>query len=279
MARLKVRQIPFRFDETTAYYWNHGNPYWGNVVNFISVIGPAFERYFIKAIRQAMPQITDPVLREDAELFCLQEGQHSKQHLLHLQALIQQYPGLEETRQQVLASYEHLFDSRSLEFHLAYAATIELTFGPIAKFMVENREALFADCDNRVAALILWHFVEEFEHRNSANDVYKHIIGSYTWRMRTAVDVYRHIRKVEQMTRVGLQAHVPPLEWAGTLIAPDDESGMFRDVSVVNLLDFLWHLLCSQMPLHKPDRLTQPEWATRWFADEAAGKDMTVYAP
>lgn len=279
MSRLKVRQIPFHFDDNTPYYWNYGNPYWGNVVNFISVIGPAFERYFIKAIRQAMPLIQDPAIREDAELFCLQEGQHSKQHLLHLQTLIKQYPGLEETRRQVLDSYEHLFASRSLEFHLAYAATIELSFGPIAKFMVENREVLFADCDNRIAALILWHFVEEFEHRNSANDVYKHLVGSYRYRMRAAVDVYRHIRAVEQITRVGLRAHVPPLQWNNQVIAPDDEKAMFRDIPITNLFDFIWHLVCSQMPLHKPDRLKQPEWATRWFADEAAGKDMTIYQP
>lgn len=279
MSRLKVRQLPFRFDEKTPYYWNQGNPYWGNVVNFISIIGPAFERYFIRAIRQSMPLIQDTAIKEDAELFCLQEGQHSKQHLLHLQALIKQHPGLEQTRQQVLDSYEQLFVSRSLEFHLAYAATIELTFGPIAKFMVENRKVLFTDCDNQVAALILWHFVEEFEHRNSANDVYKHIVGSYTYRMRMAVDVYRHIRTVEQITRAGLRAHVPLLECAGIFITPDDESKMFRDVPFINLLDFGWHLLCSQMPLHKPDRLKQPEWATQWFADEAAGRDMTIYVP
>jgi predicted metal-dependent hydrolase len=279
MSRLKVRQIPFRFDETTPYYWNSGNPYWGNVVNFISIIGPAFERYFIKAIRQAMPLIKDPLIQEDAELFCLQEGQHSKQHLLHLQALIKQHPGLVETRRRVMDSYEQLFATRSLEFHLAYAATIELTFGPIAKFMVENREVLFADCDNRVAALVLWHFVEEFEHRNSANDVYQHIVGSYTWRMRMAVDVYRHIREVEQMTRTGLRAHVPPLQWGEILVTSDDESGMFHNIPLMNLLDFGWHLLCSQMPLHKPDRLRQPEWVTRWFADESAGKDMSVYVP
>lgn len=279
MSRLKVRQIPFRFDENTPYYWNRGNPYWGNAVNFVSMIGPAFERYFIKAIRQAMPQISDPILKEDADLFCLQEGQHSKQHRAHLHALSQQYPGLEETHQRILDSYEQLFASRPLEFHLAYAATIELTFGPIAQFMVKNRQYLFTDCDNQVAALILWHFVEEFEHRNSANDVYKHIVGSYSYRMRSAVDVYRHIREVEAITRVGLQQHVAPLQTAHGPVLAGDPAGIFRDVPWLNLADFIWHLLCSQMPLHKPDRLKQPEWATRWFADEAAGKDMTIYVP
>jgi predicted metal-dependent hydrolase len=274
MSRLKVRPIEFRFDETTAYYWHHGNTQWGNLVNFITMIGPAFERYFIKAIRQALPQIQNPAVREDAELFCHQEAQHSRQHLAHLQALCKQHPGLDEIRQQVLASYEYLFASRSLEFHLSYAATVELCFGPIAKFMVENREQLFNDCDDRIAAFILWHFVEEFEHRNSAIDVYNDIVGQYGYRMRSAIDVVKHLREVEQMTRIGLVRVVPPHAQG---IAANDVSGAFRDIPFSRLCVFGWDLLCSQMPLHKPDNLHQPEWVTQWFADEQAGKDMTRY--
>ena len=280
MSHLKVRQLPFHFDERTPYYWNRHNPRWGNTVNFISVIGPAFERYFIKAFRAAMPRITDEALREDAELFCLQEGQHSRQHLGHLQALIKQHPGIEDVRRQVLASYDALFARESLEFHLAYAANVELFFGPIAKFMVDNRDYLFRDCDNQVAALILWHFVEEFEHRNSAIDVYNHVVGSYAFRTRMAPRIGAHLLDIRRMTSAGLSRHVPDLSWEGGVVpAGDMGAAMFRDIPAANLLGFAWHLLCSQMPLHKPDRLAQPAWVTRWFADEAAGKDMTVYVP
>jgi predicted metal-dependent hydrolase len=276
MSRLKVRPIQFRFDETTSYYWHHSNTQWGNLVNFITLIGPAFERYFIKAIRQALPQIKNPAVREDAELFCHQEAQHSRQHLAHFQALGKQHPGLDEVRKQVLSSYEKLFASRSLEFHLSYAATVELAFGPIAKFMVENREQLFSDCDDRIAAFILWHFVEEFEHRNSAIDVYNDVVCKYGYRMRMAIDVVKHLRDVELITRTGLARVVPP-DPRGILPNDLSLSAAFRDIPFSRLCTFGWNLLCSQMPLHKPDNLHQPDWVTQWFADEAAGKDMTHY--
>lgn len=280
MSPLKVRQIPFHFDERTPYYWNLHNPYWGNTVNLVSMIGPAFERYFIKAIRQSIPQITDASLREDANLFCLQEGQHSKQHLVHLQALIKQHPGLEQVRLQVMTSYDNLFERESIEFHLAYAATVELAFGPIARFMIDNRQYLFRDCDNQVAALILWHFVEEFEHRNSAIDVYKHLVGSYSWRMRMAWGVVAHLKEVAEIAQNGMSQHAPELLWQGTKVQGGDAGGkIFKDIPIANLLHFIWHLFCCQMPLHKPDRLGQPEWASRWLANEAAGHDMTVYIP
>ena len=280
MSRLKVRQLPFRFDERTPYYWNLHNPYWGNAVNIVSMIGPAFERYFIKAIREAMPRITDAALREDADLFCLQEGQHSKQHLAHMQALIKQHPGLEQVRLQVMASYEQLFARESIEFHLAYAATVELAFGPIARFMVDNREYLFRDCDNQIAALILWHFVEEFEHRNSAIDVYKHLVGSYSKRMRMALRVVAHLKEVALIAQSGMSEHAPTLLWQGNTVHGGEAAGkIFKDIPFSNMMDFIWHLLCCQMPLHKPDRLKQPEWATRWLANEAAGHDMTIYVP
>lgn len=280
MSRLKVRQLPFRFDEQTPYYWNLHNPYWGNAINLVSMIGPAFERYFIKAIRQSIPRISDETLREDAKLFCLQEGQHSKQHLAHIQALIAQHPGLEEVRLKIMASYDALYARESIEFHLAYAATVELLFGPIARFMVDNRHYLFQECDNQVAALILWHFVEEFEHRNSAIDVYTHLVGSYTWRMRMALRVVAHLKEVALIAQEGMSEHAPELAWKGRTVHGGDAGGqIFKDIPVANLLDFIWHLACCQMPLHKPDRLKQPEWATRWLADEAAGKDMTAYVP
>ena len=43
-------------------------------------MAPAFERYFIKAIRDAMPRIRPTAAREEANRFCMQEGQHARPH-------------------------------------------------------------------------------------------------------------------------------------------------------------------------------------------------------
>src|SRR6478752_3349984 len=91
---LKVRQIDFQFSDAIPFQCNPNNPYWSNFVNFITLIAPGFERYFIKAIRQVMPQIRNPAVKADADLFCQQEAQHSRQHLAHMKVLSAYYPGL-----------------------------------------------------------------------------------------------------------------------------------------------------------------------------------------
>src|SRR5512139_706268 len=101
MSQLKVRKIEFAFDEDIAFQSCPGNPQWGNFINLVTMIGPGFERYFIKAFRAAMPQIKDARVAQDAELFCQQEAQHARQHLAHLKVLTRKYPGLEDTSKAV----------------------------------------------------------------------------------------------------------------------------------------------------------------------------------
>jgi predicted metal-dependent hydrolase len=271
---IKVRNMDFQFTHEPAYYWNPQNMHWGNIVNFITMIAPAFERYFIKATRQAMPLIKDARVKHEADLFCLQEAQHSKQHLAHLAVLIKQHPGLEETRKQVMDSYEMLFKNRPIEFHLSYAATIELCFGPIASFVIEHRDALFKGGDPRIASFMLWHFIEEFEHRNCAIDIYKDVVGSHGYRLKTAPAVVQHIRAIEKITREGFNRHVPVSEQG---CGPADVDAMFKGVTLTSQLGLLYNLLCTLLPYHKPDNIKQPEWAAQWFVDEAAGMDMTLY--
>ncbi|RXM22050.1 metal-dependent hydrolase, partial [Citrobacter sp. AAK_AS5] len=49
MPELKIRKIDFQFGDDIPFQFNPNNLYWSNFVNYISLIGPAFERYFIRA--------------------------------------------------------------------------------------------------------------------------------------------------------------------------------------------------------------------------------------
>jgi predicted metal-dependent hydrolase len=275
MSQLKVRKINFTFEDDMPFQSCPGNPYWGNFINLITMIGPGFERYFIKAIREAMPRIKNPRVKADADLFCQQEAQHARAHLAHLKVLTSKYPGLDETSKAVTASYERLLASKPLQFHLGYAATVELAFGPSAKFMINHRDALFAGGDARIASFILWHLVEEFEHRNAAYDVYKDVVGSYFYRLRTAPRVAMHLAEVYRITQDGLRRHVPI---GDCIVDPSLTSlEMFEHIPVSQQLNYVYELACTLLPYHKPDNIRQPQWATQWFADEAAGQDMSVY--
>lgn len=275
MSDLKVRRIDFQFNPEIPFQAFPETPEWGNFVNVITLIAPAFERYFIKAFRTAIPHITDPHLKADAEAFCAQEAQHSKHHMAHMKLLAQHYPGLSETEKKIRASYDNLFEQESDKFHLSYAATIELTFGPIAKFVIENRARLFKGSNRRIASFILWHLVEEFEHRNSAIDIYNNQVGSYAYRMKTAAKVFKHIYEVYQISLEGFKQHV----YADNIDNMALPHRAFDITPLKSRLQFFYHLLCTLLPYHNPDNLKQPEWVTQWFSDEDAGTDMREYYP
>jgi predicted metal-dependent hydrolase len=271
---LTVRQIDFRFSEAIPFQSNPHNPHWSNFVNFITLIAPGFERYFIKAIRQVMPQIKDPAVKADAELFCQQEAQHSRQHLAHMKVLSSYYPGLDDVRREVTASYERLFERESMAFHLSYAASVELCFGPLASFLVSHRDALFKGGDATIASFLLWHLVEEFEHRNSAIDVYNDVVGSHWYRVKSAIGVAKHLAEIANIVRDGFDRHVPAGAFA---VPPGDVAKMFMSVPLWDQLCLGGNLFCTLLPYHNPNGIAQPAWVTQWFADEAAGKDMTMY--
>lgn len=272
----QVRKLNFQFDETLAFQSNPGNPAAGNLINALSIVGPSFEKYFIRAFRQAIPSLTDPLLRAEAEWFCAQEAQHSRHHLSHVHALYLQYPGLKHTLDAVMASYMQLLESESLEYHLAYTAIVELSFGPTAKFIIDQRQPLLGQCDKRAASLVLWHFVEEFEHRNCAIDMYNALVGSYWFRLKCLPSVARHLAHVGTLALEGFKQHVPP---EANPFGHDNFSGLTQGISTRDIASFLYHLTLSQMPLHRPDRLRTPDWAEQWFRDEQAGIDMTLYFP
>lgn len=274
MSALKVRKIDFQFPDDIPFHWNPANPCWSNFINFITLIAPAFERYFIKATRQAIPHITDARLRDDADRFCLQEAQHSKHHLAHLDVLLRQCPELKGTFDDIMASYDRLYRDRDLAFHLSYAASIELCFGPFASFLINHIDHYFKGSDSRIASFLLWHLIEEFEHRNAAYDVYNAVVGRYAYRMKTLPAVLRHISEVGRIALEGLNRHAPP-HADGT--SAGDTHRTLAGVPRLAVLKLGYELGCTLLPYHRPDNIRQPDWATQWFADDAAGCDMRLY--
>ena len=276
MTELVVRHIDFRFDDSIPFHWNPGNPYWGNLVNFITLMAPPFERYAIRATRAALPRIHDQAVKEDAELFCRQEAQHARHHRAHMTLLTRKHPGLEGVLNDINASFEAMYRRESLDYHLAYVATVELCFGPLASFVIENREALFIDADPHIAGFMLWHLVEELEHRNSAIDIYRDVVGSHAYRLKTLAKTGRQLNEVGRIAREGFNRHAPAgpggVE-AGDVRAP------FSSIPRRRQLALLCRLAGTLLPFHRPDRLRQPPWVGQWCTDQAAGMDMTRYYP
>lgn len=267
---IRYRKLDFQFPDDIAFQFNGRNLACSEAVNALTFAAPAFEPYFIKAFGDALPLIKDDRLRADTRLFMKQESQHTRHHLAHLNMLLRKFPELEQLRDEINASYHRLYAEKPMKFHLAYTATVELAFGPIARFVIENRDALFGGGDDRIASFALWHFVEEFEHRNCAIDVYRAVVGSNVYRLSTLPAVNRHLRMISQMIRDAMES----LAAAGK-IAPTHGT-ILDTVPRRSVRQLRNELLGTLLPWHKPDHLAHPDWLQQWLRDDAAGKPMTM---
>jgi predicted metal-dependent hydrolase len=273
--QIQVRRLRFRFEADLPFQWNRGNPYCGNLFNSITFIGPAFEHYFVRAVGEALPRIRDERVRREARLFCQQESQHARHHFAHLKLLSQRYPGLDDVQREILRSYDALFERESLEFNLSYMASLELLFTPFAIFAVENVDRLFGDSDPRIASFMLWHLVEEFEHRRCAADIYDDVVGDYWFRLKSFPAMAKHLVEVGRIASDGINRLVPV---EANSVAHDSLLGMFRGTS--GRLALALGLVGTLLPGHRADGAAEPAWIRRWVEDAAAGEiDMALYYP
>ncbi|MEM7080319.1 MAG: metal-dependent hydrolase [Pseudomonadota bacterium] len=262
---IKVRKIKFEFPDDIPFYFNPLNREASVLANTLSFLAPAFERFFIRGIRAAMPKVSSAAVREEADLFCKQEGQHSKIHIDHQNMLLRKYPSLESARDRVNASYAHLLESEPNAYALAYATNIELAFKPMARYLVENRHHLFGDGDPRISSFILWHFVEEFEHRSAMFNVYQDVVGDYLFRMKTVKRTRQHVSKLGGEVLAAMAA-----------CEPLPETTAEGSISRWSRLKLALGLLETSSPFHNPESGGEPKWITDWLRAEESGDDMRI---
>lgn len=259
-AGILVRRIAFRWPDDLRAHWDAKRPEWSQMVNAASLLMPYLEPYLIEAIRDALPHIRDDKLAEEARGYMGQEAHHYKQHRRFNELLLAEgggYEALREYERTLEKDYERFRHERDLAFHLAYAAGFETMALAIGHMLIRGRRYYFEGADPTVAALVLWHFVEELEHKHAAFDVYQHVVGRWWLRVRGLVFAMHHTLS---RTR---EAYI-------LLLKADGLWGSWRTrwrlkVVLAHILkDTAWILLESLSPWHDPSRTPDPEWARDW---------------
>lgn len=258
--RMTVRRVPFAHARDKALHWNARRPEFSQIVNAASLAMPYLEPYLIRTMREARPLISDARLVRDLDLYCAQESAHYRQHRKFNDELKALRPDIIEPIEAGLADdYTRLGRERSLKFNLAYAEGFESMALAIAHMLVEKRAFLFGGAESSVASLVLWHFVEEVEHKNITFDVFKHIHGSYAWRIAGLIYATFHIMR---WTRRGYHALLK-------------EDGLWRNMrSRLALAHVLLRIFASLTPkflriLHPayhPAQVADPAWMRSWAA-------------
>jgi predicted metal-dependent hydrolase len=269
MSDLKIRRIPFDFDGVD-FVWNQDDPAFAITMNKVSFFAIGFEKYICRATQAAEPLIKDPRVLQEARDFRAQEGIHSLAHRKHAKALIARYPGLQAALDQSIALFDKLFEEQDLKYHLAYIGGLESIFTPSFRLMLDNREALFAKGDARVASLFLWHFCEEIEHRSSGQMVYDHVYGNYLYRVRRFKGFMKHVGVVIEAITNEFRKQFRTLPEAWFM------SYSNHKLPLVGKLRSMLGITLPQMPWHNPEHQALPEYFGEWIGRFDRGEDMTL---
>lgn len=254
---LIVRKIPFDFSEKIDPVWNAAKPEWSHMVNGASLAMPYLEPFMIRVVREALPQVADPALKEDLRGFIGQEGQHYQNHRRYNDLLkAKGYPELAAVEDAMSADYLRL-QTKPLKWRVAYTAGFETMTIGITEWLIVNRSKLFGGADPSVTSLILWHMVEETEHKTVAFDLYRALYKDYPARIWGVLCASLHVVRFSRM------AYIRMLKTDGRW---SDPASRLRTLSTG--LSFLWHvgrmLAGSMMPGYHPRRVTDPAWVAQW---------------
>ncbi|MBL4681734.1 MAG: metal-dependent hydrolase [Pseudomonadales bacterium] len=255
--RMTLRRMPFSYAEKADAHWNKNKPEFSQVVNAASLAMPYLEPYLIRSMRKARSLISDKTLQEELDQYVFQEAQHYKQHKMYNDSISANYKCAPTIEQRYFDDYKRLGENKSLRFNLAYAEGFESMALAIGQMLIEERELLFGDSESTTASLVLWHFVEEIEHKNVAFDVFDHIYGNYFWRMWGLIYATGHI-----FLRTG-QSYRALLK----------EDGLWENYqSRKKLLKVLFRIFANLTPRflkickpnYHPSQIADPTWALDW---------------
>lgn len=156
--------------------WIAGAPFRSQLFNAMSMMFPIGEKFFIDAVREALPRVDDAEMVEEARRFIAQEAAHTRLHrMLNDKLGAHGLRFVVEPLQKWRVRTSQNFDVRS---KLAITMAYEHFTAMLGDLLLERPEWLEGTCEP-LRVLWMWHAVEECEHRALAFDVFRRAGGGY----------------------------------------------------------------------------------------------------
>jgi predicted metal-dependent hydrolase len=185
-----VRARHIRFTYPTGSLPRHyvdGDLVMSHVVAHLSATFPEGEDFFVRSVRRFADQIADPELKSRVRGFIGQEVTHGREHRTLNERLQQMgYPTrrIDRTVRRHMKAAERRLSPLTC---LAITAAFEHFTAVLAETLLGDGRAQALLGSTEVRSMLLWHAIEESEHRSVAFDVYRSVGGTETrriWTMR-----------------------------------------------------------------------------------------------
>jgi hypothetical protein len=174
----RPRRPDFELAEALAGDWHGGSAFRTAYFNAMSLLFPLGEKFFIDSVRHFRNDVEDARLVGEITSFQGQEAIHRQQHQKYNEMLCEQRGyDLARFEQPVQDRIAWAYRSFSARRRLAGTVASEHLTAIMANDMLAHKDAL-AGADPKVAALWLWHGIEETEHKAVAFDVFIAVGGT-----------------------------------------------------------------------------------------------------
>jgi predicted metal-dependent hydrolase len=180
---VKTRRVKFNYAPVKRHYAND-DLILSHIVAILSAMFPEGEDFFVRSVRYYADQITDPELAEAVKGFTGQETMHGREH----RALNERLHELGYPTRRVDRLVK--FDLGRVEkraphiVQLAITAALEHYTATLAERLLSSERAREVLGDGEVRSVLLWHALEESEHKAVAFDVYRAMGGTEKVRIR-----------------------------------------------------------------------------------------------
>ena len=184
-----VPMRPMRFEEWFAevpkYFAADGDIVMSHVLAVLSSVFPDGEDFFVRSVSAVRDRITDPELLADVDGFIGQESMHGREHRAfndRLAELGYPTPAIGKYVQVLTAFRERIQGRRG---NLGFTAALEHYTATLAETLLGDPEAREQIGHPAARYLLMWHALEEAEHKAVAFDVYRAVGGGELMRQVT----------------------------------------------------------------------------------------------
>ncbi|POM23835.1 putative metal-dependent hydrolase [Actinomadura rubteroloni] len=271
---LRVRRVRFAHPAgALRRHYADGDLIMSHTVAVLSATFPPGEDFFVRSVRHYRDRITDPELAAQVRGFIGQEVVHSREHD-HLNKALRDLGYRTDWTHRFIEHALAVAD-RTLppRVRLAFTAGLEHYTATIAEQLLTSRRAQAMLGDNQAGRILLWHALEESEHKAVAFDVYRAVGGSERlriWSMRViSALLLLHVVLATTLSVLGDRATYTPFRLPRSLARIPRSPFLARDV--------IRRLRAYNRPGFHPDDFDNTALLERWRT-ELFGPEGTLVA-
>jgi len=173
---IEPRDITFDLAQYLSVNWNGGDAFQTDFSNALSISFPRGEKFFVDSVREFLPNLTDPKLKEDAEKFVRQEYLHRREHERFNNMLCEARGYDKEDIESIYIQRIAKSDQLPALLKLSITVCLEHFTALFAHGVLTDKRWL-ENVHPELANFWKWHALEETEHKSVAYDVFLAVGG------------------------------------------------------------------------------------------------------